>query len=275
MNLKRETNIERVREVAQLLINENQRLTAEIVRAKRQLLILRGATPEELQQQLLTRLALPPASGNNPTCSCADGVASGCLSCVPFQFQPDVLDAECILGRLEITLAGVQNLELGALRYADDVFIASQDFETISPPPLERVGVLAFPGGDGLPRLTSISAPSLRTATRVLLQSQKPSLTSIDLSALRSVDEISVVCVDNVNRCAPQCEALAIPLATLRLDDVEAIGSLTLDGCTDLPRCALDADLVGATVGALQADDLNQQCDCDVDGDVLAGTCEQ
>lgn len=52
MNVKRESNIERVREVAQLLLNENQRITAELVRAKRENLMLRGATPEQLQQEL-------------------------------------------------------------------------------------------------------------------------------------------------------------------------------------------------------------------------------
>ena len=52
MNVRSESNIERVRQVAQLALNEVDRLVVEMVRLRRENLELRGATPEQLQQEL-------------------------------------------------------------------------------------------------------------------------------------------------------------------------------------------------------------------------------
>jgi transposase len=52
VNLRRESDIERVREVAQLALNEVDRLVAEMVRLRRENLELKGATPQQLQQEL-------------------------------------------------------------------------------------------------------------------------------------------------------------------------------------------------------------------------------
>lgn len=52
MNLKRETDLEKVRSIAQLALDDNARLVAELVRVKRALLIANGAAPEQLQQEL-------------------------------------------------------------------------------------------------------------------------------------------------------------------------------------------------------------------------------
>ena len=52
MNVKGEKDLERVRTVALLALSENARLTSELVRTKREILLLKGATPEQLQQEL-------------------------------------------------------------------------------------------------------------------------------------------------------------------------------------------------------------------------------
>ena len=52
MNVKSESDIERVRTVALLALSEITRLTSEMVRMKRELLKLNGATAEQLQQEL-------------------------------------------------------------------------------------------------------------------------------------------------------------------------------------------------------------------------------
>jgi transposase len=52
VNVKGESDIERVRTVALLALSENTRLTSELVRLKRENLALKGATPEQLQQEL-------------------------------------------------------------------------------------------------------------------------------------------------------------------------------------------------------------------------------
>ena len=52
VNVRDEANIERVRIVALLALSENARLTSELVRTKRENLLLKGATPEQLQQEL-------------------------------------------------------------------------------------------------------------------------------------------------------------------------------------------------------------------------------
>ncbi len=52
MNVRRESDIEVVRKVAQLALNENERLVAEMVRLRREILVLKGATPQQLQQEL-------------------------------------------------------------------------------------------------------------------------------------------------------------------------------------------------------------------------------
>ena len=52
VNVKGEKDLERVRTVALLALSENARLTSELVRTKRENLVLKGATPEQLQQEL-------------------------------------------------------------------------------------------------------------------------------------------------------------------------------------------------------------------------------
>jgi len=52
VNVKGEKDLERVRTVALLALSENARLTSELVRTKREILLLKGATPEQLQQEL-------------------------------------------------------------------------------------------------------------------------------------------------------------------------------------------------------------------------------
>lgn len=52
MNVERETDIEMLRKKARLALFENKRLVDEIVRVKRENLELKGATPDQLQQEL-------------------------------------------------------------------------------------------------------------------------------------------------------------------------------------------------------------------------------
>lgn len=52
MNVERETDIEALRMKARLALLENKRLVDEIVRVKRELLELKGASPDQLQQEL-------------------------------------------------------------------------------------------------------------------------------------------------------------------------------------------------------------------------------
>ena len=52
MNLERETDIEMLRKKARLALFENKRLVDEIVRVKRENLLLKGASPGQLQQEM-------------------------------------------------------------------------------------------------------------------------------------------------------------------------------------------------------------------------------
>lgn len=205
------------------------------------------------------------STGNNSSCICDGASVVLCLPCVEvFVGAPIPRDARCVLGRV-IVESSDRELDLPALEYAEALVIGQTGAAT-SLPALQRIRALTFQSFEPeLPGSPTISLPALTRADSIRIEAYYPA-TTVDLSALETAGLLYVGCD------SPEPPPL-VPIAALDLSSIVHIDELDVRGCTELPRCALESDLEGASVAVLRDSGLDATCTCDASGDVVAGTC--